>query len=365
MASNPISNSAQSLIIEQFHPNRDERVLILEGGDGKLAQYVANLIPEGAVLSLDRDIRNIWKAENTLSRISNATTSRSVLPTSLGWDSTLLIIPKERRFARALLLKSWKALKSNGQLILAGATREGAKAVIKDAQRLFGNISNIAYRNHQRVAKCIKGTELPDPLPKEFQQIGIAPDTSQFIEVQQTGHKLTLETHPGIFSWTAIDAGTSYLLENLEIQPDSTVWDVGCGYGIIGLSTAISGAKLVCMSDINLLSVNYACRNAARNQLSEKVSVFTCDGLNIPPELKAPRSFDLILSNPAFHQGRSVDKSMSESLISSAPDRLTKHGRLVIVANRFLNYDKTMQNKFAQVTTIAENSKFHIIEAHN
>jgi len=365
MAITKIYNPAQSLILENYHPRPDERVLVLEGGDGELALNVAEHIPGGEVLTLDRDIRNILKAENTLSKISNAATSRSVLPTSFGWNSALLTIPRERRFARALLANSWKALKPNGRLILAGATREGAKAVIKDAQRIFGNVSNLGYRNHQRVAQFIKGKELPDPLPKEFQQIGIAPDTTHFIDIQRTEPNLTLETHPGIFSWEAIDAGTSFLLDNLVIKPDSTVWDVGCGYGIIGLSTAVAGARLVWMSDTNLLSVDYSGKNAVRNRLSEKVSIFSCDGLNTPPEINAAQSFDLILSNPAFHQGRRVDKTMSESLISSAPNRLTRQGRLVIVANRFLNYDKVMRNKFAQVTKIAENSKFHIIEGRN
>jgi 16S rRNA G1207 methylase RsmC len=362
MVVSSISDPAQSLIFEHFHPRIDEQVLILEGGDGELARNVASLVPEGKVLSLDRDIRNIWKAETTLSRIPNAATGHSVLPTSHGWKSILIIIPKERRFSRALLVASWKALEPHGQLYLAGPTRRGAKAVIKDAQRIFRNVTNIGYRNHQRVASCRKDSELPNPLPQEFQQIGIAPDTIRTIEVKRPEKTITLETHPGIFSWEAIDDGTSFLIDNLKILPGSTIWDVGCGYGIIGLCAAVTGAGFVCMSDINLLSVNISLKNTVQNQLSEIVSIFPGDGLYIPQDLNVPSSFDLIVSNPAFHQGHSVDKSMADTLILCAKDRLTKDGRLLIVANRFLNYDKNMRNEFAKVTKIAENSKYHILE---
>lgn len=362
MAAFTISDPALSLIFDHYQPKADERVLILEGGSGELARKVAKLIPEGEVLTLDRDIRNIRNAEITLSRLSNAATSHSVLPPRLGWDTILLKIPKERRFSRALLVNSWIVLKPKGKLFLAGPSRTGAKAVIKDAQSIFGNVTNLGYRKHQRVASCIKHNELPNPLPQEFQQIGIAPDTRRTIEVKRPEKTIILETHPGIFSWEAIDDGTTFLLDHLEIHPGSNVWDVGCGYGIIGLSAALAGAGFVCMSDINLLSIIFSKKNVVLNKLSDKTTVFASDGLSIPQKINAPQSFDLIVSNPAFHQGRSVDKSMADTLIIKAKERLKKDGKLLIVANRFLNYDKPMRNLYSQVSKIAENGKYHIIE---
>jgi 16S rRNA (guanine1207-N2)-methyltransferase len=358
-----MQNPVQSLLLKNLYFTPDARILILEGGYGWLAAEVTQRVPQGEVLNLDRDFRNIQATENLLAEIPNAHTSNEVLPSSDHWDIALLTIPKERRFARALLAAAWEALKPGGQLLLGGPTRKGAKAVITDAERLFGNSTVLGYRDHQRVASCIRGDALPDPLPKEFQQPGIAPGTQYFIEVIRPEGTLTLETHPGIFSWEALDEGTALLLDHLRVRPGERVWDVGCGCGMIGLSAAIAGAGFVAMSDVNLIAVDYTKRNYIRNQLTTKVEIFPADVLSPVPQPLIP--FDLIVSNPAFHQGREVDKSMADELIIAAPKILAPSGRLMIVANRFLNYDRLMRDHFRKVNRIAETNKFHVIEATN
>jgi 16S rRNA (guanine1207-N2)-methyltransferase len=363
MLMNSIIDPAQALILEHLHPKTDDRILALEGGDGQMAARIADLVPNGEVLCLARDARDVWAAQVRLKSITNATTTQDVIPPSKGWDTVLITIPKERRYARYLLVASWEALKPGGNLILAGPTRGGAKAVIKDAERLFGNSTIIGYRNHQRVAICKRGDSLPKPLPIEYEQTGIKPGTINTIKVTTPMGSLVLETHPGIFSWEALDEGTALLLEHLAIEPGWRVWDVGCGYGAIGLSTALAGASQVLLSDINLLGVGYTQRNAIKNKVSEKVAVILTDGLSADPCQFG--SFDLIVSNPAFHQGRKVNKSMADALIAEGNEWLTPNGRLVIVANRFLNYDRYMRNFFQEVKKIFETNKYHVIEATN
>jgi len=359
-----MQNPAQSLLLEYLHPKQDQRILLFEGGDGWLAREVAKKIPDGEVLSLTRDIREVRAAQTRLDSLPNAATSQVVIPQTTGWDSVLLTIPKERRFTRTLLLAAWEALKPDGRLLLAGPTKGGAKAAIKDAERLFGNASVLGYRNHQRVAVCVKGATPPIPLPKEYQQPGIAPGTQHFIQIQRPEGTLNLETHPGIFSWEALDEGTALLLEHLKIERGARVWDVGCGCGVIGLSAALTGAARVTLSDVNLLAVKFTQQNAIHNGLVEKTEIFTADGLQ--PIFHSPletSDFDIIVSNPAFHRSREIDKSMADGLIAQAADLLAPHGRLLIVANHFLNYDRFMQKHFQQVKKLAETNKFHVIEA--
>jgi len=358
-----MQNPAQSLLLAYFHPAQDAHILALEGGAGWLAQEAAPRVPTGEVLSLARDIREIWTAQSLLESASNASASLDVFPTSENWDMVLLTIPKGRRYARVLLIAAWNALKPGGKLLLAGPTNGGAKAVIKDAERLFSNASVLGFRSHQRVAVCIRDERLPNPLPKEFLQRGVAPGTQHLIEVARPEGTLKLETHPGIFSWEALDDGTSLLLDHLKIKPGDRVWDVGCGYGVIGLSAALASADFVAMSDVNLIGIDYAQRNAILNQLDHKVEIFPADTLSPPTSTFPPLRFDLIVSNPAFHQGHEVDQSMADHLIANATKYLTPKGRILLVANRFLNYDKAMQTYFSKVERTAETSKFHVIEA--
>ena len=353
---------AQSLLLEYLHPQKDFRILALEGGSGWLAAEVARLVPDGEILTLDRDIRSVTAAQTVLASIPNAATALDVLPATSGWDRVLLTIPKGRRYARTLLLAAWRALKPDGQLLLAGPSKGGAKAVIQDAARIFGNASVLGYRRHQRVAVCTRGHTLPDPLPPEFQQPGIAPGTRHFVTIERSHGDLKLETHPGIFSWEALDEGTALLLDHLEFDSGAHVWDVGCGYGVLGLSAALAGAAHVTMSDVNLLATRYTQTNAAKNGLTHKVTVFPADALS-PSHPQPP--YNLIISNPAFHQGRDVDKSMADRLINQAPGFLAPGGRLLLVANRFLNYHKFMHDHFERVSRIAETPKFHLIQAYN
>jgi 16S rRNA (guanine1207-N2)-methyltransferase len=358
------TNLVETLLLEHLRPPEDAHILILEGDDGWLASQAAALVPNGQITSLARDFRVVEAAQVLLKEVPNATATKGVLPATSDWDTVLLVIPKERRYARLLLLAAWKALKPDGQLLLAGPTRGGAKAVIKDAGGLFGNASVLGYRRHQRVAVSIRGDVLPDHLPEEFQQPGIAPNTHQYIEITHPSGSLKLETHPGIFSWEELDEGTDLLLDQIKIKPGDTVWDIGCGYGVIGLTAALAGADFVAMSDTNLLAADYAHRNAVKNNLVHKVQVFPADIFRPACEVQPPKvPFSLILSNPAFHQGRSVDKSMAHQLITKARDHLTADGRLLVVANRFLNYHHLMHQYYKEVSHLVQTNKFHVIEA--
>lgn len=366
-----VTDPSRALLLEYSHPRKDDSILILEGGDGRLAQDLAVRVPGGEVLTLSRDVREVWAAQTLLEAHLNAKAGYEVLPSTVGWDIVLLTIPKERRYARTLLMAAWGALKPGGLLLLSGPTRKGAKAVINDAGRLFGEATVLGYRGHHRISACIRRDPFPHPLPDEFQQTGIAPGTTHTIEVQGPNGSLVLETHPGIFSWESIDEGTALLLDHLDIQPGTRVWDVGCGYGVLGLTAAMAGAEWVLMSDVNLLGVDYAKRNAARDDLIDRVHVFPADGLALPTESSlisdpgSPPLFDWIVSNPAFHQGHQVDKSMADGLITAASHFLAPKGQMVIVANRFLNYDRSMQPYFKQVIRLVETNKFHLLMASN
>ena len=355
---------AQSLLLEYFQPPPGARILALEGGDGSFAMELARLVPEGHVLNLNRDYRAFWKSRSLLPLSLNVCTEPLDFPFSTNFDFVLLTIPKERSFTSTLLLASWNALNPGGTLLLSGPTRKGAKAAITDAGRLFGSTSVLGFRSHHRVASCTKGKSIPDPMPEAFQQVGISPGTTHSFSITHEQRTLTLETHPGIFSWERLDQGTALLLEHLPNVDERVVWDVGCGYGALGLTAALAGADQVWMTDINRLALTYAKKNASLNDLNEKVRIFPADGLKAfsPLPFTIP-SFDIVISNPAFHQDHTVDRSMAAQIIVKAPNYLKSNGILLIVANRFLNYDQQLKNHFKEVTTLIETSKFHIIQA--
>ena len=69
------------------------------------------------------------------------------------------------------------------------------------------------------------------------------------------------------------------------------------------------------------------------------------------------------MSNPPFHSGRDADFTITESFIRGAPRHLARSGRLVLVANAFIDYFKHLRPSFRSVTTLAENSRYRVIQA--
>jgi len=73
--------------------------------------------------------------------------------------------------------------------------------------------------------------------------------------------------------------------------------------------------------------------------------------------------FDLVITNPPFHFEYEVDPSIAFQLMSDTHRILSNRGRLIIVANRHLNYKSQLSKYYIEVNIIKENNKFVIFEA--
>ncbi|MCA9834375.1 MAG: methyltransferase [Thermomicrobiales bacterium] len=273
-------------------------------------------------------------------------------PKSESFATVLVPAPPDRDLLRRFLLIAAGALLPDGKLIVCGANAEGGKSAIKDAEALFGPPLWAGYQAKHRLGIFRKGTMLQ---PEWANQAGIAPGTWQDFTVETPAGSLALQTQAGVFAGARLDIGTSLLLEHMHIPAGADVLDIGCGVGVIGLTAAKVGAGSITMTDANLLAVEASQRNVERLGIAAEVmasDVFTHIG---------HRHFDLILSNPPFHRGKSVDLTVANRLIVEAPGHLRPGGALVVVANAFLNYDKAMREVFADVAIIASTPQFHVI----
>lgn len=101
-------------------------------------------------------------------------------------------------------------------------------------------------------------------------------------EYEASPDDVVLELDPGMAFGTGTHPTTCLCLEALEelVRPDSTVFDVGCGSGILAMAAAKLGARTVRAVDIDTVAVRTARQNAREAGLAGRVSVSRGDLLH-------------------------------------------------------------------------------------
>lgn len=273
------------------------------------------------------------------------------------FDAVIVAAPPDRDLARRWLLTVRHALVPGGALLLAGANSAGIRSIIADGAALFGPPAWEDYRKKRRIAR-FPCASAPAGSPAWADEPGVAPGTWRSFTIETRGCTLSLETVPGVFAAGRLDDGTALLLDHLDVPAGARVLDMGCGVGIIGLVATRLGADAADLTDASLLAVATARRNLATHRIAQGRAVAS----DVYAALSGER-YDLIVCNPPFHRGKMVDYGVPERVIAEAPAHLAPAGRLVLVANAFLRYERRMAQVFGRVDTLAETARYRVLSA--
>jgi 16S rRNA (guanine1207-N2)-methyltransferase len=146
------------------------------------------------------------------------------------------------------------------------------------------------------------------------------------IHAEVLGHAVRFETRPGLFSPASLDAGTLAMLGLARFDEDDKVLDLGCGYGLVGVTVALEiGPNRVWMLDVDPTAVACARRNLVLNGVAG-AKVVESDGFRGLSEI----GFTKILCNPPYH----ADFSVAKHVIEKGFNRLVVGGALWMVTKR-------------------------------
>ena len=356
---------AQVLLAAHLEASPQLRTLLIHTGPEILSAGLAERLSGARLNWMGRDQSALAQIEVQLSGYpglqSQVSFEVDLPPANHGQlDQVALLIPKSRSLARRWLLTAYQALKPGGNLYLAGPNNLGIRSLIKDAETIFLPATILGYKKGNRIARLRK----PEPVtgfpaePDWLSAPGILPDTWQEFQFDWQGSNRRFYTLPGVFSSDQLDDGTRLLLDNLDLPAGATVLDFGCGCGVIGILAALRGAAWVDLVDIDLLAVASANKNVAALQLSNARCLA---GYGLQP-VEGCR-YTHILSNPPFHSGKSVSYRVTEEFIAASGGLLEKGGQLILVANRFIPYEQTLQRHFRKIHHLAEDSRYQVLSA--
>lgn len=239
-------------------------------------------------------------------------------------------------------LLQWLSLREPGQeMLIIGENRAGIRSVEKMLEA-FGNVAKI-----DSARRCslyhFELQRVPDFDGKKFWK-------------SYRLQELEILALPAVFSSTELDNGTKLLLStfNKADRLNGKVLDLGCGAGVIGATLKQQFPKIqLTMSDIHAMAIESSRYTLLKNQLEGRIlasDVFS----------HIDERFDLIVSNPPFHDGIDTAYRAVEELISQAKNHLVKGGELRIVANTFLPYPDLLDKFFGKHEVLAKSNKFKV-----
>lgn len=250
----------------------------------------------------------------------------------------LMLIGRSRRRNEIDLRRAWEMTEPGGHITVAGAKTDGIGSLRKWAAD-HTRIADSLAKHHGRVFWLAReAAENPfPPLPSEG------------------------PAAPGMFSADGADPGSVMLAAQFDADIGGSVADFGAGWGYLGVQLLAAGARpqrLDCF-EADWRALQSCKRNLAQMAAGLESSFHWHDIAREPIE----RRYDWIVMNPPFHAGRAAEPRLGQAFIAAAAAALKPGGRLLMVANRNLPYERSLGEHFASFTRLREEKGYKVLLA--
>lgn len=269
----------------------------------------------------------------------NSYTSLGVsLAEELGEDYDMVIhFPTKFQEENLMFLaKALGVLKEGGFYIASTSNKIGAKGFERAVMELFPSAGSISKRKCRVVSVQKEGSV---STPKEWRLLDQAQKIADSNYISYTG----------VYGGNKIDKGSedliNYLIENEKVYGHGA--DLGAGWGYLSDKLLEAYPNL---RGIDLYEAEGRALKAAEENLKghDKARFFHTDVVGE----SLTRKYDFVIMNPPFHNTEEEDIDLGRQFISKAKSILKPKGRLYMVANKHLPYEKKLNEIFTNVDVI-------------
>lgn len=170
------------------------------------------------------------------------------------------------------------------------------------------------------------------------------------------GKTINLTSDNGVFSKDSVDFGSSLMLKSITEFDKKTILDVGCGYGVIGITLAIFNPEAtVTMVDVNLRALELSKSNALKNGVNNVVIKESFAYQNIDGK------FDMIVTNPPIRAGKAV----VHEILEGSFEHLNDDGVLYVVIQKKQGAEsavKKLKTLYTVVDKITQDKGYWILK---
>ncbi|MGO1449625.1 MAG: class I SAM-dependent methyltransferase [Brevibacterium aurantiacum] len=344
-------------------------VLIVDDGQGLQSRLLSEIVPVRTYNDRVDEVRTVAEVADQASAIDDL----AVFAPEAQEVWAIVNAPK----ATQALAETIAAVQAHvTTIVVIGRSDSMSRAVNKELARGFARVDvSPGVGKHRMI---IGSRPLSSPSLPSF------PRHSR-IDHPATG-PLQVRAHGACFSGVKSDEGSAALLTALaadtqaaetrtagvqtaEAGPGSpnSVLDLGCGNGwLLAAAMQVTAADKGAGVDVSKAAVASTRETAEANGLD--VETILADATDVQALTGADSSVrtggqDLILLNPPFHQGTTIETDTAAGLMRTAAELLAPEGRIFTVYNSHLHYRETLERVIGPSEQVARSSKFTVVRS--
>lgn len=261
------------------------------------------------------------------------------------YDLVILRIPKNMSFFEDLLCHLSHHLHADSRIICGYMIKHQANVSFDLLNRYIGEThTSLAHKKARLIFSNFQRIPVQSPYP---------------IQLSIDSFSIPFINHSNLFSREKLDIGTRFLLQQIPKGNYSSILDLGCANGVIGIAAKLQNpsAKLL-MSDESKMAIQSATANYQR-YFPDQAEFYWTNCF----ENQKSNFVDLAICNPPFHQGNLVTDSIAYQMFSDAFHVLVKGGLFRVIGNSHLPYPQLLKRIFGNSKIIATHQKFIVIDA--